>query len=209
MQEEEIKNLIIKGDAAGTTAGVEEMLQAGRAVDDIIQGVLVSAMNVVGERFRDGEIFVPEMLIAARAMKAGLKVLEPLILQSGRKYLGKVVVGTVKGDLHDIGKNLLGTMLQGAGWDVIDLGVDVAPEKFLQAVKEHQPSALGLSALLTTTMGSMKTVITLLEQEGLRAKVKVMVGGAPVSAKYAQEIGADGFAPDAGSAVHVFAQYAS
>lgn len=207
MQEEEIKNLIIKGDSAGATTGVEQMLQSGMAVDDIIQGILVKAMNVVGEKFKNGEIFVPEMLIAARAMKAGLHVLEPLILQSGRKYIGKVVIGTVKGDLHDIGKNLLGTMLQGAGWDVIDLGVDVASEKFVLAVKEYQPSVIGLSALLTTTMGSMKTVITLLEQEGLHAKVKVMVGGAPVSAKYAMEIGADGYAPDAGSAVHVFAKY--
>ncbi|KLU63264.1 methionine synthase [Peptococcaceae bacterium CEB3] len=209
MQADEIKDLIIKGDAAGTARGVEEMLAAGLAVDDIIQGILVSAMNVVGERFRDGQIFVPEMLIAARAMKAGLKVLEPLILQAGRKYLGKVVIGTVKGDLHDIGKNLLGTMLQGAGWDVVDLGVDVAPEKFVEAVKEHKPTAIGLSALLTTTMGSMRTVLGLLEQEGLRSQVKVLVGGAPVSERYAAEIGADGYAPDAGTAVHVFAQYAS
>ncbi|CAA7602431.1 Cobalamin (vitamin B12)-binding domain protein [Acididesulfobacillus acetoxydans] len=209
MRANEIKDLIIKGDAAGTAWGVEEMLAAGLAVDDIIQGILVSAMNVVGERFREGQIFVPEMLIAARAMKAGLKILEPLILQAGRKYLGKVVIGTVKGDLHDIGKNLVGTMLQGAGWDVVDLGVDVAPEKFLKAVKEQKPAAIGLSALLSTTMGSMKTVLGLLEQEGLRSQVKVLVGGAPVSEKYATEIGADGYAPDAGTAVHVFARYAS
>lgn len=201
MLREEIREHVILGHATETETGVQELLTAQVSVDEIIQQVLVPAMAVVGEKFRRNEIFVPEMLIAARAMQAGLAVLEPLILQTGRQYMGRVVIGTVKGDLHDIGKKLVATMLQGAGWEVIDLGVDVAPEKFLQAVKEHKPEVVGLSALLTTTMPNMKATIELLKEEGVRDQVHVMVGGAPVTEKFAKEVGADGFAADAGEAV--------
>ncbi|KLU58644.1 methionine synthase [Peptococcaceae bacterium CEB3] len=207
MEREQIQEHVILGHTAQTETGVRELLSAGVSVDEIIQKVLVPAMAVVGEKFRRNEIFVPEMLIAARAMQAGLNVLEPLILQQGRQYLGKVVIGTVKGDLHDIGKKLVATMLQGAGWDVIDLGVDVSPGKFLAAVREHKPAIVGLSALLTTTMPNMKAVIDLLKADGVRDKVRVMVGGAPVTEKYAREIGADGFAADAGEAVETCAAF--
>ena len=157
-------------------------------------------MDEVGRRFEAGEYFVPEMLIAGRAMKAGIEKLRPLLAASGIKPLGKAVIGTVKGDLHDIGKNLVGLMLEGAGFEVIDVGADVTPEAFLDAVKTNTPDIVGMSALLTTTMTSASDVIKLLEESGLRDSVKVMFGGAPVTQEYVDQIGGDGYAPDAASA---------
>lgn len=162
---------------------------------------MIAAMSVVGEKFKNGEIYVPEMLIAARAMQAGLKVIKPLLVSREVRSLAKVVIGTVKGDLHDIGKNLVGMMLEGVGMEVIDLGVDVPPDRFVEAIKIYKPQFVGMSALLTTTMENMKTTIAAIEAAGLRSSVKILVGGAPVSQSYADEIGADGYAPDAGSAV--------
>ena len=159
-------------------------------------------MAEVGRLFEEGEYFVPEMLIAARAMKAGLEILKPLLVDSGVKPIGKVALGTVKGDLHDIGKNLVAMMLEGAGFDIVDLGTDISPEQFVEAVQAGV-DVIGLSALLTTTMPSMEQTISALIDAGLRDQVKVIVGGAPVTAEYARRIGADGFAPDASQAVTV------
>ncbi len=197
----EIKQHVVRGNATETDKGVRKLVENGMSADQIIDKVLIPAMAIVGDKFKNNEIFVPEMLIAARAMDAGLKVLEPIILLNGRKYLGKAVIGTVSGDMHDIGKKLVSTMLRGAGWEIIDLGVDVSPQKFVTAVQEHRPAILCMSALLTTTLKNMKSVINLLEQEGLRAAVKVVVGGAPVTQHFADDIGADGYASDAGAAV--------
>jgi 5-methyltetrahydrofolate--homocysteine methyltransferase len=158
-------------------------------------------MDVVGNRFENGEFFVPEMLIAARAMKAGIEILRPKLAESGVSAVGKVIIGTVKGDLHDIGKNLVGLMLEGGGFEVVDLGTDVPVEKFIEAAKAEKPDILAMSALLTTTMTSAADVVRALENEGLRSNVKVMIGGAPVTIDFMNRIGADGYAPDAASAV--------
>jgi 5-methyltetrahydrofolate--homocysteine methyltransferase len=158
-------------------------------------------MDAVGKDFKAGDLFVPEVLIAARAMQAGMNILRPLLAESDAAGAGKFVVGTVKGDLHDIGKNLVKMMVEGAGFQTIDLGTDADPADFVKAVQEHQPDLLGMSALLTTTMVNMKSTIDALEEAGLRDSVKVMVGGAPVTAAFAEEIGADAYAPDAASAV--------
>ena len=177
----------------------EEGLEPGVVLN---QG-LIAGMNVVGEKFKNNEYYVPEVLIAARAMKAGLKVLRPRLAETGVKPVAKLVIGTVKGDLHDIGKNLVSMMMEGAGFEVIDLGVDAGPDKFVQAVESDAPHLIGMSALLTTTMLNMKSVIEELEKKGVRDRVKVIIGGAPVTESYAQEIGADGYAPDAATAVEV------
>ena len=157
-------------------------------------------MNVVGERFKNNEFYVPEVLIAARAMHAGMDILKPKLAESGVEPIGKVLLGTVKGDLHDIGKNLVAMMLEGAGFEVIDLGIDVPPEKFVQAVNEQGGDVIAMSALLTTTMTQMKTTLEALEEAGVKGKVKTLIGGAPVTQNYADEIGADGYARDAASA---------
>jgi len=177
----------------------EEGLEPGVVLN---QG-LIAGMNVVGEKFKNNEYYVPEVLIAARAMKAGLKVLRPKLAETGVKPVAKLVIGTVKGDLHDIGKNLVSMMMEGAGFEVVDLGVDAGPDKFVQAVESDAPHLIGMSALLTTTMLNMKSVIEELEKKGVRDRVKVIIGGAPVTESYAQEIGADGYAPDAATAVEV------
>ena len=185
--------------------GVKELVQA--AVDEgvnpqnILNEGLVKGMDVVGDRFKKNEFYVPEVLIAARAMKAGMQIIRPLLAETGAKPAAVLALGTVKGDLHDIGKNLVGMMMEGAGFEVIDLGIDIAPEKFVDAVKEQAPGLIAMSALLTTTMPSMKTTIDALEAAGVRDQVKIMIGGAPVTQNYADEIGADGYAPDAASAV--------
>ena len=196
-----IQAATIEGRASDVESLTQQALDEKLSVDDIVNEGFIAAMSIVGDQFRKNEIYVPEMLIAARAMKAGLKVLEPLIMAGERKYLGKIVIGTVKGDLHDIGKNLVSMMLQGGGYDVIDLGVDIMPDQFVAAVKEHQPQVVGLSALLTTTMPQMSETIKALEEAGLRNQVKILIGGAPVSQRFSDEIGADGYAADAGSAV--------
>jgi 5-methyltetrahydrofolate--homocysteine methyltransferase len=198
---ETIYNGILDGDQALVAQNVQAALDAGLAPDDILKNGLVAAMGEVGRRFEEGEYFVPEMLIAARAMQNGLKLLKPRLVQNGVAAVGKVALGTVAGDLHDIGKNLVGMMLEGAGFEVIDLGADVKPEAFVAAVREHKPDIIGLSALLTTTMPNMIFIIQALEEAGLRKQVKVMIGGAPVTEEYAKKIGADGFAYDASLAV--------
>jgi 5-methyltetrahydrofolate--homocysteine methyltransferase len=184
------------------TAGhVQAALDAQIDPGIILNEGMISAMQEVGRLFEEGEYFVPEMLIAARAMQDGLALLKPHLVQANVHSAGKVVIGTVKGDLHDIGKNLVAMMLEGAAFEIVDLGVDVPPEKFVEAVKTHQPRVVGLSALLTTTMPSMRTTIEALAAAGVRNQVKVIVGGAPVTEAFAHDIGADGFAPDASRAV--------
>lgn len=199
----EIQAAVIVGNASEVENLTRKALDEKLSLDDIINEGFIAAMSIVGDQFRKNEIYVPEMLIAARAMKAGLKVLEPLIIAGERKYLGKVLIGTVKGDLHDIGKNIVSMMIQGGGYEVIDLGVDVSIDKFIAAIKENQPQVLGLSALLTTTMPNMKGTIKAIEEAGLRDQVKILVGGAPVSQLFADEIDADGYATDAGSVVEL------
>jgi len=168
---------------------------------EILEQGLIKGMAIVGEKFKNNEIFLPEVLLASQAMYGGLELLQPMLIKGGIKAVGKVVIGTVKGDLHDIGKNLVAMMLRGGGFEVIDLGIDISPEKFLVATQEHKPDIVGISALLTTTMIGMADVITALKRADLRGRVKVMIGGAPVTQEFADEIGAEGYASDAASAV--------
>jgi 5-methyltetrahydrofolate--homocysteine methyltransferase len=191
------------GDADAVAELTQKALDEGLTSAEVLNGGLVAGMDRVGADFRDGELYVPEVLIAARAMHAGMDILRPLLAESDVPSVGKVLVGTVKGDLHDIGKNLVAMMLEGGGFEVIDLGVDVPPDKFIEAVKAKQPGLLGMSALLTTTMPGMKNTIEALVEAGVRDSVKVMIGGAPVTQAYADEIDADGYAPDAASAVEL------
>jgi 5-methyltetrahydrofolate--homocysteine methyltransferase len=199
-QAQEIYQAVLDGDLELTKEKVQAALSAGMTASDILQNGLIAAMGEVGRLFEEGECFVPEMLVSARAMQAGLEILKPLLAQAGVEPVGRAIVGTVKGDLHDIGKNLVAMMLEGAGFKVVDLGVDVPPEKFVTAIQEGA-DILGLSALLTTTMPSMENTIKAIEAAGLRNRVKIIIGGAPVTAEYAHQIGADGFASDAGQAV--------
>ncbi|CAA7600612.1 Cobalamin (vitamin B12)-binding domain protein [Acididesulfobacillus acetoxydans] len=197
---EDLAQSVIAGQQERVKELTRQALDAGTDPVEIINQGLISGMNVVGARFKVGQMFVPEVLMSARAMNGGMELVKPLLVGQELPSAGKVVLGTVKGDLHDIGKNLVGMMLESAGFTVVNLGVDAGPEKFLQAIKEHKPGVIGLSALLTTTMLSMKDTIEVLKEEGLRTEVKVIVGGAPISQDFAEEIGADGFAPDAASA---------
>ncbi|MBC7329180.1 corrinoid protein [bacterium] len=196
-----LKEAVIVGNANAAKELTEKALAENIPAKTILDDALIPGMMVVGEKFKNNEYYVPEVLIAARAMYAALDLLRPILSQSDIEPIGTVVIGTVKGDLHDIGKNLVRMMLEGGGFKVIDLGVDVAPEKFIEAIKENNAQILAMSALLTTTMPSMKITIDALKEAGLRDKVKVMVGGAPVTQQWADEIGADGYAPDAASAV--------
>ncbi len=198
---ESLKEAVITGNAPAAKELTEKALAENIPAKSILDDALIPGMMVVGEKFKNNEYYVPEVLIAARAMYAALDLLRPILSQSDVEPIGTVVIGTVKGDLHDIGKNLVRMMLEGGGFKVIDLGVDVAPEKFIEAIKEHNANILAMSALLTTTMPSMKLTIDALAEANLRDKVKVMVGGAPVTQEWAEEIGADGYAPDAASAV--------
>jgi 5-methyltetrahydrofolate--homocysteine methyltransferase len=182
---------------------VQEALDQGLPPGEILQGGLIAGMDEVGRDFKAGELFVPEVLIAARAMQAGMGVLRPLLAETDVPSAGRCVIGTVKGDLHDIGKNLVKMMLEGAGFETIDLGTDVGPEAFVEAVQTHRPRLMGMSALLTTTMVQMRATVEALEEAGLRGSVKIMVGGAPVTDAFAREIGADAYAADAASAVDV------
>ncbi len=197
---------VISGNKDESERLTREAVDEGVGVENIINDGLIAGMSVVGVKFKANEFYVPEVLIAARAMHAGMDIIKPLLTESGIKPRGTVAIGTVKGDLHDIGKNLVAMMLEGGGYEVIDLEVDVSPERFVEVVNEDGPDAIGLSALLTTTMPSMKDTIDALEEAGVRDKVKVMIGGAPVTQNYADEIGADGYAPDAASAVDMIAQ---
>ena len=200
---EAIYNAVLDGDAPAAKAGVNAALAEGVAPETVLREGLIAAMTEVGRLFEANEYFVPEMLVAARAMQQGLAILKPQLAEGGATPMGKVVVGTVKGDLHDIGKNLVAMMLEGSGFEVIDLGTDVSPEKFVKAVQEHKPQVIGMSALLTTTMPSMATTINALEEAGVREQVKVMIGGAPVTDEFAKRIKADGYSPDASSAVRL------
>ncbi len=197
----EVIEATLAGDQGKVSALTKQAIDEGIEPDRIIQEGLIAAMVVVGKEFGEGKIYIPEMLIAARAMKSGLEVVKPFLVGGKMKSIAKVVLGTVKGDLHDIGKNLVGMMLEGFGVEVIDLGVDVSPEKFVEALKTHQPQFVCMSALLTTTMTSMEVTIKALEESGLRQNVKVLVGGAPVTQAFANEIGADGFGSSASEAM--------
>jgi 5-methyltetrahydrofolate--homocysteine methyltransferase len=198
---EELFTAILEGNNEITPRLVQKGLDEGLVPKDILDHGLVMGMNEVGARFKAGDMYVPEVLMSAEAMQAGLKILRPLLVSSGAQLIGKIVLGTVKGDLHDIGKNLVGMMCEGAGFEVIDLGFNVEPERFVEAIKQHQPQIVGLSALLTTTMRAMAHTIKALEEAGLRDKVKVMVGGAPVDAEFSRRIGADGYGSNAPAGV--------
>lgn len=192
---------LYEGDEQEVPALVQAALAEGLSPGEILSGGLVAGMDRVGNDFKSGELFVPEVLIAARAMQSGMNILRPLLVESNVASAGKVILGTVKGDLHDIGKNLVKMMLEGAGFEVVDLGNDISPQSFTEAVRKHQPDLVGMSALLTTTMPQMKETILALEAAGLRKSVKVMIGGAPVTNDYAALIGADAYAPDSAVAV--------
>jgi 5-methyltetrahydrofolate--homocysteine methyltransferase len=192
---------VVSGDAKTTQAITKEALAAGVDPLKLVNEHMVPAMDEVGRRFEANEYFVPELLISARAMKAALELIRPLLVARGDKPVGRVAIGTVKGDLHDIGKNLVASLLEGGGFEVIDLGVNVSPEKFIETVNAKQANIVAMSALLTTTMPSMKTTIDALTQAGVRNKVKVLIGGAPITQKYADEIGADGYSENAVGAV--------
>ena len=198
---QEMASNLYKGEAEVVVGLVQKALDQDMTPEEILANGLIAGMDEVGKDFKAGDLFVPEVLIAGRAMHAGMDIQRPLLAESDTPSAGKYVIGTVQGDLHDIGKNLVKMMLEGAGFETIDLGTDVSAEAFVAAVREHQPQLLGLSALLTTTMPGMKATIEALQEAGLRDTVKIMVGGAPVTAAFAERIGADAYAPDAASAV--------
>jgi len=201
MNLESIYEAVLNGNAPAASSETEAALAANIPAEDILNKACIPAMAEVGTLFEEGEKFVPEMLISARAMSAAMEILRPRLVEAGVKTIGTVVMGTAAGDLHDIGKNLVKMMLEGAGFEVIDLGVDVSADKYVQAARDNNAQLIGLSALLTTTMPGMKDTIDTLAEAGLKGQVKVMIGGAPITQDYADEIGADGFAPDASSAV--------
>ncbi len=192
---------IIKGDIKTAVAETQNAIDTGSSAQDILDKGLITTMNEVGERFSKGLVFVPQMLRSAKTMQECTKLLKPYFQEGDVISKGKILIGTVKGDLHDIGKNLVSMMMEGAGFTIIDLGVDIPPEKFVEKAKEVEPDIVGMSALLSTTMPAMPDTIEALRKAGIRDKIKVMIGGAPVTEKYAQKIGADSYASDAGSAV--------
>jgi len=197
---EKLSNSVIQGNAAEVAELTQEAVDEGVKPNEIINQGLINGMNVVGKRFKAGDMFVPEVLMAAKAMKGGMEIVQPLLVEGEMEEAGRVVLGTVAGDLHDIGKNLVGMMMESGGLEVTDLGTDVEADEFVESIKEVKPHVLGMSALLTTTMLEMKDVIEVLKEEGIRDEVKIIVGGAPVTREFADEIGADGWAPDAASA---------
>lgn len=203
----EISEKLQKGKTKDIKALVPKALEEGVPAADILNEGLLAGMSIIGVKFKNNEVFVPEVLIAARAMKAGTEILKPYLVSADAKPLGKVVLGTVRGDLHDIGKNLVKIMLEGKGLEVIDLGVDVAPEAFVSAAKENGANIIACSALLTTTMDEMKNVVDLCKAEGIRDNVKIMVGGAPITDAFCEEIGADKYTPDAASAAEAAAAF--
>jgi 5-methyltetrahydrofolate--homocysteine methyltransferase len=194
---EQLSTTILEGDSEKTPKLVQQGLDEGVTPKDILEKGLVVGMNEVGDRFKRGDMFVPEVLMSAEAMHAGLEILRPKLAESGAELTGTIVMGTVKGDLHDIGKNLVGMMCEGAGFEVIDLGFNIPPEEFIDAIKEHKPDLVGMSALLTTTMRAMGHTIKAIEEAGLREQVLIMVGGAPVDQEFADRIGADGYGSNA------------
>ena len=200
---EQIASNLYNGEDEVVADLVQQGLDQEVSPAELLNGGLIAGMDEVGRDFKAGDLYVPEVLIAARAMRAGMSILRPLLAEGDVPSAGKYIVGTVRGDLHDIGKNLVKMMLEGAGFETIDLGTDVSPDEFVAAVREHQPQIVGMSALLTTTMPGMKATIEGLEEAGLRDTVKIMVGGAPLTAAFAEQIGADAYAPDAATAVDV------
>lgn len=206
MNFDELAEKVVVGDHKGAVEWTTKALAANTSPMEIIDKGLVAGMDEIGRRWKAGDIHIPEVLVAARAMKASMALVRPLVIDAGTEMRGKVVIGTVKGDLHDIGKNMVAMMLEGAGFDVHDLGTDVAPEDFLKAVEEEKPDLLAMSALLTTTVPMMQQTIKRLDEAELRQTVRVMVGGAPVSDGFANQIGADGFAEDGATAVEVAAK---
>jgi 5-methyltetrahydrofolate--homocysteine methyltransferase len=199
----QIRSALLKGRSESVKELIQSCLELDMAPREVLEQGLVAGMAVVGQRFRDNEMFMPEVMVAARAMHAGLGVLEPLLAAGGAEPKGTVLVGTVKGDLHDVGKNMVSMMFRGAGYRLVDLGVDVAPEAFVKAIREHRPQVVGLSALLTMTLPQIKAAIEAVEQSGLRREVVLLAGGAPVTAEYAAAVGADGWAPDSAGAVQL------
>ena len=197
---EKMSEKVIEGDQEGVKDLTQEAIDEGADPQEIISDGLINGMNVVGERFKAGDMFVPEVLMSAKAMKAGMELVNPLLTEGDREAATTVVLGTVEGDLHDIGKNLVAMMLESGGMNVVNLGVDIEADEFVQAVRDNDADVLGMSALLTTTMMEMQDVIEVLEEEGLKDDVRVIVGGAPVTQEFADDIGADGWAPDAASA---------
>jgi corrinoid protein of di/trimethylamine methyltransferase len=201
MRNQDLYDAILNGDAKNAHTATESALAVGVGAMELIQGSMVPAMDEVGRLFEAGEYFVPELLLAGRAMKSAMEILKPLLSECGRKMAACVVIGTVKGDLHDIGKNIVASMLEGSGFEVIDLGADVSPERFVAAVEKYKPQVVCMSALLTVTMPGMKLTIDSLETAGIRTQVRVLIGGAPVTQQYANEIGADGYSENASGAV--------
>jgi 5-methyltetrahydrofolate--homocysteine methyltransferase len=199
----QISNAVIEGNGKEITGLTNTALSSGLTAKDILDKGLMPGMEVIGAEFKKGKKFVPEVLLSARTMQASLEILKPLMAKAGAKMAGRVIIGTVKGDLHDIGKSLVGMLLEGAGFEVVDLGKDVSPEKFVEAVKKEKPNIVALSALLTTTMRSMDQTVVALKEAGLRETVKIMVGGAPVTAEFAKQIGADAYAANAPAAADV------
>ena len=200
---DELYDAIVFGERDRVVEIVQQQVDAGADVGEILNVTMIPALREVGDQFSRGEVFVPEMLVSARAMQAGVDIIEPLLVSSGHKPIARVCIGSVKGDLHDIGKNLVTMMLDGGGFEAIDLVIDLAPSAFVDAVREHKPDVVGMSALLTTTMIQMKATVDALEEAGLRDSVKIMIGGAPVTADFAKQIGADAYAPDAATAVEL------
>ena len=203
IEKEKFHTLLAQGKMEEVKKLTDEALNNGESAEAILKEGFIQSMDRIGVRFKNGEIYIPEVLIAARAMHAGMEVLKPILSKSTTRLSKKVAIGTVKGDLHDIGKNLVAMMLEGGGFEVVDLGIDVSAEKFVEAIKTHKPQVVGMSALLTTTIREMKVTLEAIEKAGLRKEVKTIVGGAPLTEKFAREIGADGYAPDAASAVDV------
>ncbi|RLC63499.1 MAG: cobalamin-binding protein [Chloroflexi bacterium] len=203
---ERLSTAVLEGDAEKAAKLTRKALDKGLVPKEILDNGLVVGMNEVGVRFKRGDMFVPEVLMSADAMAAGMELLRPELVASGAKLIGKILLGTVKGDLHDIGKNLVGMMCEGAGFEIVDIGFDAEPEKFIAAVKEHQPDVVGMSAMLTTTMRAMGHTIKAIEEAGLRDRVKIMVGGAPVDAEFAKRIGADGYGSNAPAGVDLAKQ---
>jgi 5-methyltetrahydrofolate--homocysteine methyltransferase len=203
-----ISTLVIEGSFADMVDKTNQALEEGLGAEEILNNGLMPGMDHVGVEFKAGNMFVPEVLRSAKAMQESMNIIRPLLAESDAETAGKVILGTVKGDLHDIGKNLVGMMCEGAGFEIIDLGKDVEPDAFVEAVKEHKPNILGMSALLTTTMRAMERTIKALEEAGVRDTVKVMIGGAPVTQDFANQIGADGYAANAASAAEIAKQFA-
>jgi len=203
IEKEKFYTLLAQGKVEEVEKLTREVLNNGEPPEAILKDGFIQAMDRIGVRFKSGEIYIPEVLIAARAMHVGMEMLKPILSKSTTRLSKKVAIGTVKGDLHDIGKNLVAMMLEGGGFEVVDLGIDVSAEKFVEAIQSHKPHVVGMSALLTTTIREMKMTLEAIEKAGLRKEVKTIVGGAPLTERFAREIGADGYAPDAASAVDV------